>query len=123
MNLFPAVQGHKGQGITDAPVPASNKSVAALAPIRQRMQELRQENPLALARRRLVEAADLGAPTHQSRNGKGAWGWLYQQGRQRLIASTGLHHPSLRTQRHPVLVRGPLNTGPALITAASTTTS
>jgi len=41
--------------------PASDKSVAALAPIRQRMQELRQEDPLALARR-LVEAADLGVP-------------------------------------------------------------
>jgi len=42
--------------------PASNKSVAALAPIRQRMQELRQEKTLALARRRLVDAADLGVP-------------------------------------------------------------
>ena len=40
--------------------PASDKQLAVV-PIRQRMQDLRQEDPLALARR-LVDAADLGVP-------------------------------------------------------------
>jgi len=62
MNLFPAVQEALGGGASlMRQSPASNKSVAALVPIRQRMQELRQEDPLALARR-LVDAADLGVP-------------------------------------------------------------
>jgi len=38
--------------------PASDRSVAALVTICQRLQELRQDDPLALARR-LVDAADL----------------------------------------------------------------
>jgi len=67
MNLFPAVQEAQGGGASlMRQSPASDKSVAALVPtalvpIRQRMQELRQEDPLALARR-LVDAADLGVP-------------------------------------------------------------
>jgi len=62
MNLFPVVQEAQwGRASLMRQSPASDKSVAALEPIRQRMQELRQEDPLALARR-LVDTADLGVP-------------------------------------------------------------
>jgi hypothetical protein len=59
MSLFPAVA--ETQATSSSLMrqsPATDKQVA-LVPIRQRMQDLRQEDPLALARR-LVEAADLG---------------------------------------------------------------
>jgi len=57
MNLFPAVQEAQGsRALLMRQPPASDKSMATLVPIRQRMQELRQEDPLALARR-LVDAA------------------------------------------------------------------
>lgn len=61
MSLFPAVQETAGHSALTRQRPGSDASVTALVPIRQRMQELRQEDPLALARR-LVDAADLGVP-------------------------------------------------------------
>lgn len=62
MSLFPGVKAAQGnQSSLTRQVPASDEQVTALVPIRQRMQDLRQVDPLALARR-LVEAADLGVP-------------------------------------------------------------
>ena len=61
MSLFPAVQQASGQSSLTRHSRSTDTSVTALVPIRQRMQDLRQEDPLALARR-LVEAADLGVP-------------------------------------------------------------
>jgi hypothetical protein len=62
MNMFPAVLETQGNvSSLTRQSPATDGKVTALVPIRQRMQELRQEDPLALARR-LVEAADLGVP-------------------------------------------------------------
>lgn len=60
MSLFPEVKAAQGnQSSLTRQSPASDDQVTALVPIRQRMQDLRQVDPLALARR-LVEAADLG---------------------------------------------------------------
>jgi len=62
MSLLPAVQeAQGGRASLMRQSPASDKSVGALVPIRQRMQELRQEDPLTLARH-FVDAADLGVP-------------------------------------------------------------
>lgn len=61
--LFPAVQEVAGTdtSLTRQKAVADTSVTTALVPVRQRMQELRQEDPLALARR-LVEASNLGVP-------------------------------------------------------------
>mgnify|MGYP006894002509 CR=1 FL=1 len=63
LSLFPAVQEAAGSdtSLTRQNLVGDKPVAGVLVPIRQRMQELRQEDPLALARR-LVEAANLGVP-------------------------------------------------------------
>ena len=69
MSLFPAVQQASGQSSLTRKSPSTDASVTALVPIRQQMQDLRQEDPLALARR-LVEAA---CPLEQEFVYGGSW--------------------------------------------------